>query len=351
MADYRKWFVRLTAVAVLLSVLVVLLGAYTRLAEAGLGCPDWPGCYGQIMVPQGEKAVQQAVAAYPEIPLESAKAWKEMVHRYAAGSLGMLIFVLSGLAWRRRKALGKGALYLPLALVVLVIFQAALGMWTVTWRLHPLVVMGHLLGGMSIATGLWLWHFRERCDDISCTHSGELSHHVADDKGTERSLLPWSIVLLLCVIFQIILGGWTSANYASAVCFDFPTCRGEWWPQGHWGEVFDVFKPIGANYAGGVMSLGARMALQTLHRYWGLFTYVLVMGWSMTLMLAAQSVSLKKLGLVMMLLASLQVLLGILNVLLHLPMTIAVMHNGVALLLLMSAATGVLMLACSRSKP
>ncbi len=333
MVDSSVWFRRLTAVAVFLAVVVVLLGAYTRLAEAGLGCPDWPGCYGQLLVPESSEALKQASEAYPDIPVESAKAWKEMVHRYFAGTLGMLIFALGFASWRVKRQ-PKGPLKLPLFLALLVIGQAALGMWTVTWRLHPLVVMGHLLGGMTIATGLWLWHFRER--------------QPALPGRFDARWYPWAMLVLVFVAVQIILGGWTSANYASAVCFDFPTCRGHWMPPGHWGEVFDIFRPVGTNYEGGTMSLDARMTLQMLHRYWGFLVYLVVMVWSMTLMLAAKHPGLKKVGLAMMLIASAQVLLGVLNVILHLPMTIAVMHNGGALLLLMLAVTGVWILAQSR---
>ena len=331
LVDERAWFRRLTAFAVFLAVVVVLLGAYTRLGEAGLGCPDWPGCYGQLTVPSSSEALEKASEAYPNLPVESAKAWKEMVHRYAAGSLGTLIFALAFMANRAWKKPGD-PFWLPILLALLVIGQAALGMWTVTWRLHPLVVMGHLLGGMSIATGLCLWHFRERKPAIPF------------EVG---AFYFWSKIVLAFIIVQIVLGGWTSANYASAVCFDFPTCRGEWWPQGHWGEVFDLFRPIGANYEGGAMSLGARMSLQMLHRYWGFLTYFVVMGWSMALMLATKHDGLKRLGLAMMLLASAQVLLGILNVMLHLPVTIAVMHNGGALVLLVTAVMGVWMLGRS----
>lgn len=312
---------------------VVLLGAYTRLADAGLGCPDWPGCYGQLTVPKTNHALAEAAVLYPDQPVEAAKAWKEMFHRYVAGSLGNLIFILAGLAWWRRRQGGSHSVLIPSVLVLLVLCQAALGMWTVTWRLHPLVVMGHLLGGMSVVTCLWLLVSEGYLADLTC-HEQDLA------------LRPWALTVLIVVIIQISLGGWTSANYASVVCSDFPTCHGHWVPNFNYlSEAFDFFRPIGANYEGGVMSLGARELLQMLHRYWGFFTYAVVMSWSVVLMLFARTPFFRVIGLTLMILSSFQVLLGVFNVILGLPMVVAVMHNGGAMLLLISSAVMVYLLS------
>ena len=308
--------------AVLFAFAVVMMGAYTRLADAGLGCPDWPGCYGHIGVPKNEQAVA-AQALYPEVLIEPAKAWKEMIHRYIAGCLGIFILsVATGALWQRRMDRSYPVI-LPLVLLGLVCGQAALGMWTVTLKLHPLVVMGHLLGGFSVATLLAVVTYKRFLCGAVCPE--------------DRRLWFGAVLAIGMIAMQIILGGWTSANYASAVCFDFPTCQGHWWYAGHLSEVFHGFLPIGANYEGGVMSLGARMTLQLIHRYWGLMTFAYVFIWSMVLMLAGQAKTQKMLGLGLLLGISLQVLLGIFNVILQLPMANAVLHNGVALVVLMLA--------------
>lgn len=311
-----------------------MMGAYTRLADAGLGCPDWPGCYGHIGVPQNEHIVS-AQALYPDVPIESAKAWKEMIHRYIAGTLGAFILSVVAIALWRRRLDKQYPIALPSVLGVLVCAQAALGMWTVTLKLHPLVVMGHLLGGFSVATLLMLITARR---------------YFPQKAYPEDKPLVWGALLaVFMIVMQIILGGWTSANYASAVCFDFPTCQGAWWYSGHLSEVFHGFLPLGHNYEGGSMSMGARMTLQLIHRYWGLLTFAFVFSWSMVLMIKSKVQHQKILGLGLFLGISLQVLLGVFNVILQLPMANAVLHNGVALLILMMAVLSLVWLPSKES--
>ena len=154
----NKWFSKLVLVASLLALCVVVLGAYVRLSDAGLGCPDWPGCYGTLTVPQSESAIAHAQVAYPDAPVEHVKAWKEMIHRYLAGALGLLVLAIFVLGWRAKNQI-KVAVWLPPFLLALITFQAALGMWTVTLLLKPVIVSSHLIGGMStLAILTWITH-------------------------------------------------------------------------------------------------------------------------------------------------------------------------------------------------
>ncbi|MCH9756416.1 MAG: COX15/CtaA family protein [Gammaproteobacteria bacterium] len=308
------------SVALVLALFVVMLGAYTRLTDAGLGCPDWPGCYGKMVLPSaGDVARVDAQASYPDIPIESRKAWTEMAHRYAAGTLGILILFLAAVARFGPKET-RTSTFFPIALVGLLFFQAALGMWTVTLQLLPVVVMGHLLGGMTLAALLtWFrWH-------LSTVSSNVLSK--------------WRIWVgfgIAVVAIQIVLGGWVSANYAGLACLGFPTCNQHWLPTFDWVRAFDVFSPVGANYQGGALDLAARVTIQWVHRMWAVVTALYVVGLSVCLLRCIRIVSVRYMALLVLCLVLLQCLLGIFNVIYMLPRAVAVAHNGVALLLLMS---------------
>ncbi|MDG1445483.1 MAG: COX15/CtaA family protein, partial [Methylophilaceae bacterium] len=193
-------FKKLALIATVLTLCVVVLGAYVRLSDAGLGCPDWPGCYGTLTVPQSNAALAHAHETYPDSPIENAKAWKEMIHRYLAGILGLFVIVLFIQAWREREVI-KVSPWLPTALVFIVGFQAALGMWTVTLLLKPAIVTMHLMGGMTtLAILTWTAH----------RHWGVSSDRFLTASNT-RLLVRVAIVVLF---MQIFLGGWTSTNYA-----------------------------------------------------------------------------------------------------------------------------------------
>lgn len=317
-----KYYQRLCVIAILLACVVVIFGALTRLHDAGLGCPDWPGCYGQLQIPTNAHVLAKAQAAYPGQIIEPLKAWWEMVHRYFAGTLGLLIFMMLGRSLVRRYKQEPAPLLLPLCLSILVIFQALLGMWTVTWKLHPVVVMSHLLGGIFVVTLLWLLLFSER-----------LTQPIR-----VKSSFRWpALIGLLMVIDQIALGGWVSANYASLACPDFPTCHGSFWP-GHLIDAFHML-PLGENYEGGVLSHEARMMLHMLHRYYGLLVFTYGTLFSVMWMIKHQTNILRGIGAVLLILLSVQVLLGVMNVVFNLPITIAVLHNMGALLILMTMAT------------
>lgn len=316
-------FYRLARFAVVLAFAVVVLGAYVRLSDAGLGCPDWPGCYGRLDVPSGETRIALANAAFPGRPVEVGKAWKEMVHRYFAGALGLVILGLAITAWRRRADPAQ-PLALPLALLALVIFQALLGMWTVTLLLKPVVVLAHLLGGFATLAALW-W---------LVLHEGRYFSAAPD-----RALRPWVIVGLAVVVGQVALGGWTSANYAALACPDFPTCQGQWWPPLDFAEAFTLWRGLGVDYEGGVLDNTARVTIHVVHRL-GALTVVAYLGWMLwRIVTRTPSPTLRGIAIAIALLLAAQVSLGIANVLFFLPLPVAVAHNAVAALLVLALVT------------
>ena len=317
-------YLHLTRIAMLLAFVVVVLGAYTRLSDAGLGCPDWPGCYGNVMVPDVQEEIDQSNEIYMSRPLEAGKAWKEMVHRYAAGTLGILILVIAILAWRARSQPGQ-QLTVPLLLVGLVIFQALLGMWTVTLLLKPIIVMGHLLGGMTILA-LLTWTY------LKC-RSGTPAI-----RTKQHPLRFWSLLGLIIVAVQISLGGWTGANYAALICPDLPVCQGQWWPPMDFSEGFIPWRGLGVNYEFGVLEGPARTAVHMSHRLGAVITLLVVAFIAFRSILDA-CLNVRRAGSILLALLIVQFSLGVANVLLTLPIMVAVAHNGVAALLLLSILT------------
>ncbi len=319
----QNWYARLAFAAVALTFVVVLLGAYTRISNAGLGCPDWPACYGHLTVPESAATINHIDQLYPNRPVETSKAWKEMIHRYFAGTLGLVIVALAIWAgWRRRRD-PKQPLALPVFLVLMVFFQAALGMWTVTLQLRPTIVMGHLLGGMTILALTWLLAIR----------SGGLLRMGGQWRANwPRWLALAGLVVLAC---QIALGGWTSSNYAAYACPDFPTCQGQWWPNMDFGQAF-VFWHHATDFRGGILSNSARAAIHVTHRLGALTPFIVLGSASLGFMIAAPLKRLKALGAVVGLLLLAQIGLGISLVEFGFPVSIAVAHNGNAALLLLS---------------
>jgi cytochrome c oxidase assembly protein subunit 15 len=344
---------------------LVMFGAFVRLSNAGLSCPDWPTCYGHVTWPQHAQAVAHADAAYPDRPYQVDKAWREQVHRFIAGGLGVLVLVLAMLAsWRKRGALAAvmvGAvlaavavsLYihgehqwssllalcsiaLPLVATIrlkrpgawricvlafaLIIFQAMLGMWTVTLLLKPVVVTSHLLGGM--ATFALLAYAALRFAGVA-----EIDNRMAN----LRRLVTIGIALLFC---QIALGGWTSANYAALACGygaeAFPQCSGQWMPPTDFHQGFVLWRGIGVNYEGGILDMAARSAIQITHRLGALVVFC-YLGW-LACKVARRGLHLLALAITLALVC--QVLLGISNVVFGLPLAVATAHNGMAALLL-----------------
>lgn len=318
--------------ASLLALIVVVLGAYVRLSHAGLGCPDWPGCYGHIDVPQTDEEVRQAVTAYPDRPLETAKAWKEMIHRYFAGTLGLLILMIALIAWIRRP---QGAL--PTVLVILVIFQAVLGMWTVTLLLKPLVVTGHLLGGMTTLALLWWLMLRYSEWQPPPLKSAEVL------QGLRRL----AMLTLAVLVLQIALGGWTSTNYAALACYGFPQCNQQWWPTMDFSEAFVLWRGLGIDYEGGVLDHPARVAIHMTHRFGALLVLVLFSILAFRLWRADGNV-LKRLSLLVLLVPLIQLGLGIANVTKGLPLPVATAHNAGAALSLLTLLSVIYTLRVNR---
>jgi len=324
--SYQQIAYRLTFLAAVLALVVVVLGAYTRLGDAGLGCPDWPGCYGQLTVPSTSQQLEAVGKTFPGAVVEPAKAWKEMIHRYVAGTLGLFILSLLVISLKNlRKA--KSLEFLPLFLIGLVIFQALLGMWTVTLKLLPVVVMGHLLGGLTILSCLWLWHLKLRTPERP------------NNQPPFERYRPWVFIGIIIVFLQLILGGWTSSNYAALACLDFPTCQNSLWPAMDFKSAFNFFTPVGANFEGGLLNGTARVTIQMMHRLGALITLLYVGGLMLWLYKRPDTKPIHHTIYIVTALLILQVTLGILNVVMLLPLPIAVAHNGVAALLLLSLVT------------
>lgn len=308
---------KLALLAAILAFAVIVLGAYVRLSHAGLGCPDWPGCYGKLTWPVHAEDVQQANEIFPERPVETHKAWREMVHRYFAGALVLLVLAINVMAWRSPRWKGKirGLTGLLLALIL---FQAALGMWTVTLKLKPLIVMAHLMGGLA-TFGLLLWLAWSSAP--GATSRG----------GAYRPLRGMILGGVLLLVAQLALGGWTSANYSALACPDFPTCQQQWWPEMNFGDGFVLWREIGVDYEGGVLDLPSRTAIHMAHRIGALLVFVYLGLLSFRLL---RQPATRNGGALLAAVLSAQVTLGILNVVLYLPLPNAVAHNGTGALLL-----------------
>ncbi|WCF28887.1 COX15/CtaA family protein [Xylella fastidiosa] len=363
-----RHFHRMAWLAALFTASTIMFGSFVRLSDAGMSCPDWPTCYGRITWPQ-TVAEANAHAASQIRPLEMHKVWREQVHRFLAGMLGVEVLVLSLLAARRRRfsfvqifsavvlvvvsiqlymagqhagamaaaLLGEVILLLAalrwnnqdlsraaVLTLAVVIFQALLGMWTVTLLLKPIVVMGHLLGGLLMfALLVWMaW----RATHLPIT---------LVDATKVRWWLRWGVVIL---VFQIALGGWVSANYAALACGggawlvdNFPRCVGEWWPPHDFTEGFTLFRTIGVDYEGGVLDGASRIAIQMMHRLWAIVAsvYLVWLAWRLS-----REPGMLTWALALAFLVVVQVMLGVLNVKLAVPLVVGVMHNGGAVALL-----------------
>jgi cytochrome c oxidase assembly protein subunit 15 len=311
-------------IATAFALLVIVFGAFVRLSNAGLSCPDWPTCYGKLTWPTQTHEVAQANAAFPERPVESDKAWREQAHRMLVGGLSLVTFALAAFAFVRRRELGRLAL-VPYFAVVFIIFQAALGMWTVTLKLLPLVVVAHLLGGMTLFALLAYTALR-----VTIVPAANEPGFGDAERARMRKL---TIVGLALLAAQIALGGWTSANYAALACgLDFPHCLGSWWPTADFREAFVLWRGIGVNYEGGVLDAPARSAIQLTHRIGALLVFGHV---AFAVVARGARYRPTRVFATLVALALLaQIALGIANVKLGLPLAVATAHNGVAALLL-----------------
>ena len=339
LAGARSMLRALALAGVLLCFVVVVLGAYVRLNAAGLGCPDWPGCYGHA-TPLGAEQSATAQAAFPNRPLDMGKAWKEMIHRYAASTLGFIIVVIAALAivYRRRKLLS-----VPYAVVLLstVVVQGMLGMLTVTWQLKPLIVTLHLIFGMTTLGLLWwlwlslpsqLWGGMAMRPGFN---SGGGGSAVAAMRVAHRLVL----LGLVALAVQIVLGGWTSSNYAAVACPDFPTCQKSWWPHTDYRNAFVLWRGLGINYEGGVLDNPARVAIHLTHRLGAIVATLALSIASLfivfrKLLSSAQPAAYAVLGAL-----ALQLTIGISMVLKTFPLRLTTAHTAGAALLLLATLT------------
>ncbi len=312
---------KIVFVAILLALVVITLGAYTRLTHAGLGCPDWPGCYGLMDVPQGHEQIAKAHADFPGSTVEPHKAWNEMTHRYFAGSLGLLILVINLLALKYRKA--GLPLLLPALLLLTVTFQAALGMWTVTMKLMPVVVMGHLLGGFTTLCLLYLLYLKL-----------SPAMHNANEKALSR-LGNVGLIGIVILALQITLGGWTSSNYAALTCAELPICQAGWFEQLTFENSFDLIPPEKDTYEFGHLNHAERLTIHVTHRLGAIITFVFLLYLSVMVLMKAQSQYFKNSALLVGGFLLLQVALGISNIWFSLPLAVAVSHNVVAACLML----------------
>ena len=321
MSSRYRLFRRLALAGVVLAFGVVVLGAYVRLNAAGLGCPDWPGCYGHLSVDDAARNVDAINEAFPHRPFEYHKAIKEMVHRYFASTLGLLIVALAGLAIANRRD-PQQPLVLPIVLVGLVILQGLLGMWTVTLLLKPLIVVLHLLGGLATLSLLaWL--------------AWAPSSAPATGPPIPR-LRKTAAAALVVLALQIALGGWTSSNYAALACPDFPTCQNSYWPQMDAKDAFILWRGLGIDYEGGVLDNPARVAIHFVHRL-GAVVAALMLGLaSIAAMRGGPTREVRIAGAVVGGILVCQLILGPVMVIRALPLALATAHNAVAALLLLA---------------
>jgi len=313
-------FRRLALAGVLLTLVVVVLGAWVRLSAAGLGCPDWPGCYGHLSAGSAAQNIDAVNQAFPHRPFEYHKAIKEMVHRYFASSLGLLILVLAGLAIANRKD-PQQPVALPLALVGLVIFQGLLGMWTVTLLLKPLIVVLHLIGGLSTLS-LLAWLAMRPPEPVERAANGGL-----------RKLAGLGLAMLA---LQIVLGGWTSSNYAALACPDFPTCQNSYWPEMDVKDAFVLWRGLGIDYEGGVLDHPARVAIHFVHRLGAIAAALILGALSLLAWRRGTTPAVRTAGVLLGLALIAQLILGPIMVMRALPLALATAHNGVAALLLLA---------------
>lgn len=311
---------RTLVTASVLAAVTIVFGAYVRLTDAGLGCPDWPGCYGRLLVPQSEAELAPGDPNLAQRPLEVGKAWREMIHRYLASTLGLVI--IAAVALHAAAARAGVTRWRPafVALLPLVVMQGVLGMWTVTLLLKPLVVTTHLLGGMAILS-LLFWNLLIERDARAGFRSGPRT--------------PWVVLALTVLGCQIVLGGWTSTNYAALACADFPTCHGSFRPPVDFAAGFRPWHGLGIDYEYGVLDAPARIAIHVTHRLGALVTALIAGGVAVTLVRRGNPGE-RRAGRVALGALGLQLGLGVANVVLGLPVPVAVAHNAVAAALLVS---------------
>ncbi len=319
----RLWLTRLSVFGIVLVLVVVTLGAWTRLRDAGLGCPDWPTCYGSLSVPMSEAAIKKAYALYPDQPLVAAKAWPEMIHRHFAKAIGLLCLLLMVLMWRARRHDPSLPVWHASFLFALVCLQGAFGAWTVTMKLFPPVVTGHLLLGFLTVSTLTLLSLR-----LSPLFK----------QGLDRSVLvlqPWIYFSILVLFIQIALGGWTASNYAATVCSGLPVCQEGWQQVLNFGDAFRPWGHAVASFEYAPhLGADAKLTIHITHRIGAMFTALVLLGLALALYWRSKTPRYRRLACAIGVVLGLQLALGVSNIVFKLPLAVAVAHNVVALILL-----------------
>lgn len=311
---YRK----LVWVTLFLTFDLILFGAFTRLTDSGLGCPDWPGCYGHANPLQAHASISAAEAVMPSGPVTAVKAWIEMIHRYAAMTVGVLIIAILIAAWRNRRKGRAFSLWPPFVLLAAVCLQGAFGAWTVTMKLQPVIVTTHLLLGMTLLALLTWFAARQ-------------SGHALVGAGASMLKAPAAIALALLTL-QIALGGWVSTNYATLACGDFPLCHGEAIPQMDFANGFTLWRHLGLTASGEYLPFPALTAIHWTHR---MFAFVVIGFIAWLAHRALRFEGLRKTGRWLLIAIALQFITGISTIFLHWPLALAVAHNGGAALLVL----------------
>ena len=327
---------KLSFVGALFTLIVISLGAWVRLTDAGLGCPDWPGCYGLLTTPDTVDELAKAREYYPNADIDVGKAWREMLHRYMAGLLGLYVFFITYISIKY----SKRSYTLPVLISILIIIQAIMGMLTVTMLVKPTIVTTHLFFGMLTATLLFI-------------NSLKYSNISMSPEKIPAIALFIIIITWVFLIIQILLGGWTSTNYASLACTDFPKCLDQWYPKEMiFNEAFNVINLPDVNYEGGILAYGAKVAVHYTHRITALIlTFVFISALYVVFKLNKHSL-LKKIMSISIIFFILQVILGISNVVYSLPLNIAVWHtmNAAILMALISSALYYCLLSFYKTK-
>jgi cytochrome c oxidase assembly protein subunit 15 len=315
-----NFFQKLNWVLVFMTFDLIVFGAFTRLTDSGLGCPDWPGCYGTSNPWHAIGEIRQAEAAMPTGPVTVIKAWIEMIHRYLAMMVGALIIVQVGVAWSKVGSLGKRPLLGSLGLLVLVCIQGAFGAWTVTLKLQPIIVTIHLMLALVLFACLTAYaqqHWQDK--DISI-------RRLPQRPLSAKLIMVCAIVLTI----QVFLGAWVSTNYAVLACPDFPTCVGALWPETAWQEGFTLWRELGLNAKGEIISPVALQTIHWVHRVFAILV-VLVLGLLGFSALQASNFVLPEIGRIaklLLVLIILQVLTGISNVIFQWPLAAALLHTA-----------------------
>jgi cytochrome c oxidase assembly protein subunit 15 len=317
------WFRRVAAMAAVLCAIVVVVGAWVRLTNAGLGCPDWPGCYGHLHPGQAVERAAEISAANPERPFDYQKALNEMLHRYIVGALGLLVLALAALSVMNRRDPAQPRV-LPWVIVVLLGLQALLGMWTVTLLLKPLIVTLHLLGGLATLALLWWLALPPERREL---------------KAAERPVRRLAIGAMAVVLAQISLGGWTSTNYAAAACADFPTCHGSWWPDMDFDNGFVLWRGLSIDYEGGVLDAPARVAIHYSHRLGAYLTALVVLLLVAGALRRGQTAATRAAATAVLIALGLQVTIGMNLIWQGWPLWLGTAHNAGAALVVLAMVT------------